>query len=54
MSSAIVNEIQPINYQEQQENIGRSWCKISNEAWFGPGLDIKFMVMLLWEQKIDL
>lgn len=28
-------------------NIGRSWCKSSNEVWFGPGLKNSFMVMSL-------
>lgn len=35
-------------------NIGRSWCKSSSEAWFGPGLNNKFMVMSIQQQKIEL
>lgn len=44
MLSAIVNEIQPINYQKQHRALTEVGTKISSEVWFGPGLNNNFMM----------
>lgn len=43
-----VNKIQPINYQEQQqqETLAEVGAKSSSEVWFGPGLKNSLSVMM--------